>query len=147
LSILNLSDKPFKTDPSRCIAKPLVIKQVSIEPILIIDPYKAALEKNFYFPLCQGEMSEETENLASQENRNDPVTQESLPRLSMDDVERSLDTITDMLHEAEDDDLPVQTQSEPVEQFSSATEASTPSYFKHRFSIYRKGSTPYIISP
>jgi hypothetical protein len=57
-------------------------------------------------------------------------------------IEQSVETITDMLNEVEDDDFPVQTQL--TNTHPPAQQKDKPSYFKHRFSIYRKISTPYL---
>jgi hypothetical protein len=54
----------------------------------------------------------------------------------------SIETITDLLAELEEEELPVQTQPTlPPFQPSSKVQ---PSYFNHRFAIYRKPSTPYV---
>lgn len=46
-----------------------------------------------------------------------------------------------------EDDLPIQTQIlASAETFSPVAEATTSLYFKNRFSIYRKGSTPFLSS-
>jgi hypothetical protein len=59
-----------------------------------------------------------------------------------DKIKQSIETITDMLNEAEDDDLPVQTQLPSAH--PPVLQKDKPTYFKHRFSIYRKISTPYL---
>ncbi len=56
-------------------------------------------------------------------------------------AEDSIETITDLLVELEEEELPVQTQPNlPTFQPSSQVQ---PSYFNHRFAIYRKPSMPY----
>jgi hypothetical protein len=59
-------------------------------------------------------------------------------------IEQSIETIVDMLNEAEGDDLPAQTQ--PDSNAPQTLPEGKPSYFKHRFSMYRKISTPYLAS-
>lgn len=54
----------------------------------------------------------------------------------------SIETITEILAEMEEDKLPVQTQPS-TDSFQPSSQVQ-PSYFNHRFAIYRRGSTPYV---
>jgi hypothetical protein len=57
-------------------------------------------------------------------------------------VESSIETLTDLLENMEEDELPVQSQS--TEQALEQEAQTKPSYYKHRFSNYRKSfSTTY----
>ncbi len=58
--------------------------------------------------------------------------------------EDSINVINDILADMEEDELTVQTQTQPETETFQPASLVQPSYFKHRFAIYRKRSTPYL---
>jgi hypothetical protein len=129
----------FQLYPSNRSAYPSIYQQVVSEPTLIIDQYKATLRTNYYYPLDPSDMTD-----AMVENDEDTQQSQdvSSTQTQAEKIEQSIETITDMLNEVEDDDLPVQMQL--TNTHPPAQQKDKPSYFKHRFSIYRKISTPYL---
>jgi hypothetical protein len=122
---------------------PSVSDQVIANPQVIIDPYELSLAKNYYFPLSSSlpvDEMEETVDLPSQ--REPSLSQKSPTRKPIVTAEDSIETITELLAEMEEDELPAQSQSEE-EPFQPATKVQ-PTYYNHRFAIYRKPSTPYV---
>jgi hypothetical protein len=127
--------------PSKPVS-PYIRQQVVTEPQQILDPYELSLTSNYYFPICPMTPMDEPEELTQEPNDN-PVT--SSPKLQPKvrvTHEDSIDVISDILIDMEADELPVQPQPE-VETFQPASQVQ-PSYYKQRFAIYRKLSTPYV---
>ena len=123
-------------------AFPSVHQQVVTEPQQILDPYELSLTSNYYFPICPMNQMDEPEDLTQESNGN-PVNTSPKPQTKARETqEDSIDVISDILIDMEADELPVQTQPE-VETFQPASQVQ-PSYYKHRFAIYRKRSTPYV---
>ncbi len=123
-------------------AFPSVRQQVVTEPQQILDPYELSLASNYHFPICPMTLTDEPENLTQESNGNPVNTSPKLQPKARVTHEDSIDVISDVLIDMEADELPVQTQPE-VETFQPASQVQ-PSYYKHRFAIYRKRSTPYV---
>jgi hypothetical protein len=126
-------------------AYPSVIDQVIKDPSIILDPYIVSLSSNYYCPLFTTTLPHEMEEL----DNNPPQTQtaskspsSSPSRKKIVTAEDSIETITELLAEMEEDELPVQTQP-TMDTFQPSSQVQ-PSFFNHRFAIYRKGSTPYV---
>jgi hypothetical protein len=125
---------------------PSAHSQIVTNPSKIIDPYKLSLQSNYYYPLLQMTPLPDDDEL-QQEVKDDPKSPSAnspspAKKLAMITVESSIEILTDLLENMEEDDLPV--QSQPTEQALEQEAQTKPSYYKHRFSIYRKSfSTTY----
>jgi hypothetical protein len=128
--------------PPKKTSSPSVLDQVVMKPTTIIDPYVSSLAKNYYFVLSSSLPSKEMEDMTNaQPSVSSPSTRPTAKKTIVM-AEDSIETITDLLAEMEEDELPVQMQTE-VDTFQPATQVQ-PTYFNHRFAIYRKSSTPYV---
>jgi hypothetical protein len=125
--------------------KPSFIDQVISPTSVTIDPYLVALSKNYYFPLSLGtmnsDMEDDTSPSTSPTNPDIPKSPPSTPkRISVED---SIETITDIINDLEEDDPPVQTQSTQSEDIALQQAIQTkPSSYTHRFSIYKRNGIP-----
>jgi hypothetical protein len=126
-------------------SQPSVIAQVTSSHSSTIDPYLSALTKNYYFPIHIEAMTDEMEedNTLSAEHSNRETPTSPKPKPTKITVEDSLETITEIISELEEDDPPVQTQlSQPDElALQQANQIKTSSY-SHRFSIYKRSGIP-----
>jgi hypothetical protein len=132
---------------SKMVALPSIEDQVITDPTAILDPYQLSLTRNYYFLLSsfvqQANMDDPADNtLANSHTSNNPTP--SLLEKTTITAEDSIETITELLAEMEEDELQVQTQ--PMEETFQPASQVQPSYFNHRFAIYRKGSTPYVVN-
>jgi hypothetical protein len=141
LIIKNTETTPFFSQPKKT-SSPSVFVQVVKEPTTIIDPYESSLAKNYYFVLSSSLPSEEMEDITNAQTPASSPSAKLGAKKTTVTAEDSIETITDLLAEMEEDELPVQTQTE-AEEFQPATQVQ-PTYFNHRFAIYRKSSTPYV---
>lgn len=138
------NQKPFLQ--SKKTSKPSFFQQVTSQQSKTIDPYLIALTRNYYFPINLETMSEEMEDdnisFVAQANTETMTSQKS-PTTKAITVEDSLETITDIINELEEDDPPVQTQLTQSNESAvqQAVQLQTSSY-THRFSIYRRNGIP-----
>jgi hypothetical protein len=139
-AISNTFHSPPKT------SKPSYFDQVTSRTSKTIDPYLLALTKNFYYPISTEIMTEEMEDDTAscpEPTTNTPSQSPKKPSPKIVTVEDSIETITDIISEMEDDDPPVQTtptQSEAIAiQQAIQTKASS---YTHRFSIYKRNGIP-----
>lgn len=130
-------------------ALPSVQSQVITNPTTIIDPYLSALHRNYYFPLISTMAEDSIEAMNDGPTNPEASTrqQKSPPRPAKDivTVENSLEVITDVLAEMEGDEPPVSTplsQDQPSVQQQAIQDK--PTYYKHRFSIYRRSNNTNI---
>jgi hypothetical protein len=122
-------------------SSPSVFDQVVTEPTTIIDPYESSLTKNYYFVLSSSLPAKEMEEITNtQTPASSPSSKPSKKPIVT--AEDSIETITDLLAEMEEDELPIQTQTEN-NAFQPAAQVQ-PTYYNHRFAIYRKPYTPYV---
>lgn len=131
-------------------ASPSVFTQIVTQPNKIIDPVLLSLRSNYYFPLSN--MITDDNNVESTDAANttpDPGTSTQTPKSPRRNppitVESSLETLTDLLGEMEEDDPPVQSQT--TQQAIEQEEQAKPSFYKHRFSIYRKATSTAYSAP
>lgn len=126
-------------------AKPSFFSQVTTHTSATIDPYLIALSKNYYFPISTAAMDDNMEDDTSPgtSTRNSESSNTPPPSPKRVTVEDSIETISEIISEYEDDELPVQTQlsqhNQTAIQQSIQTKASS---FTHRFSIYKRNGIP-----
>jgi hypothetical protein len=129
-------------------ALPSVKTQVVTAPNKIIDPYQTALRRNYYHPLLSTMTVETIDDNNIDSAMATPTSREPSPsskEKTIITVESSLETITDVLAEMDEDDPPVGTQlsqEQPTGQQQVIKEK--PTCFKHRFSIYRRSALTNI---
>jgi hypothetical protein len=143
--------KPLLATPSKFLlptnkAFPSISEQVVSDPTAILDPYELSLRRNYYFPISSfntPDTMEAGDNSTINTNNHTSTSPPSSPmKKKIVTAEDSIETITELLAEMEEEELPVQSQpSTPAFQPSSQVQ---PSYFNHRLAIYRKSSTPYV---
>ena len=119
---------------------PSVGQQVITDPKEILNPYEVSLTSNYYFPLADMGTDEDFDEPSISEGAT--VKSPSKHTKTTVITEDSIDVISDILADMEEDELPVQTQPD-TDDFQPASQVQ-PSYFNHRFAIYRKRSTPYL---
>jgi hypothetical protein len=133
------SDKHQFINPvNSCL--PSVSQQVITDPKEILNPYEVSLTSNYYFPLADMGTDEDIDepSISARAPDKSPLK----PTNATVTTEDSIEVISDILADMEEDELLVQTQPE-VDDFQPASQVQ-PSYFNHRFAIYRKRSTPYL---
>lgn len=121
-----------------------VTDQIVHQPTKIINPYLLSLQRNYYHPLDNEPFFMPKVNHQTPENN--PAFKLTESRADNKDlpiktteaitVEHSLDAITDLISEIEADDPPTQPQKELQMELPKQT------LYKHRFSLYKKGSAP-----
>jgi hypothetical protein len=140
-----ITNKPSLSTPTPYLlpkktSSPSFQDQVSADPMAIVDPYKLSLSHNYYYPLSFSIPIIEMENNYDPQTPLAPSQSPKSPtKKPIVTAEDSIETIMDLL---EGDELAAQTQTE-TEAFHPATQVQ-PTYFNHRFAIYRKSSTPYV---
>jgi hypothetical protein len=147
ISILKqLTENPteiYKVPPSNKSSRPSIRSQLVSEPTQILDPYTTSLTQNYYYLISPMNSSDEPEDHTPPPGDN--RTETSSPKLAQktpSNHEDSIDAISDIFVDMEEDELPVQMQPKK-ESFQPASQVQ-PSFFKHRFAIYRKCSMPYL---
>lgn len=127
-------------------SKPSYSNQITSPQSLSIDPYLLALRQNYYYPLnidnMSEEMEEDTNTTMIPTNPAQPSSPKRTPSKCIT-VEDSIETITDIISELEEDDPPVQTQ--PTQQEDTAVQQAIQlqaSSYSHRFSIYKRNGLP-----
>jgi hypothetical protein len=86
--------------------------QVFTDPAAILNPYKALLAKNYYFPLSYPNSSENMEDLneaTSPTQHTSCNSPSSSTKKTFVTAEDSIETITELLLKMEEDELQVQT--------------------------------------
>jgi hypothetical protein len=131
----NVFYHPFKS------FKPSFTDQVTSKCSTAINPYLIALTKNCYHPISVGTMDNKMEEDAAsslESTTKAPAQSPKSPSRKRVTVEESLETITDITSEMEEDDPPIQMSSSQSEnsvlQQAIQTKASS---FTHQFSIYQ----------
>ena len=142
-SLLQPDTQDISYKKPKITTTPSVHSQVVTNPTNFIDPYNSSLQSNYYYPLLQmtpisekNDPIEESNDLLKTPNPPNSSGHKKPPPIT---VESSIETLTDLLENMEEDELPVQSQStqEAIDQVVQAK----PTYYKHRFSIYRKSSS------
>jgi hypothetical protein len=133
------------TNPKK-VAYPSYTDQITSPTSSTIDPYIVSLSKNYYYPLSKTIMNDEMDDETMSQQANPPSEQPKSPsnlRKMSVTVEDSIETITDIINELEEDEPPAQTQSTQSEENAVQQALQLkPSSYTHRFSIYRRNGLP-----
>jgi hypothetical protein len=137
------TSKTFKFPQT--LNKPSFFNQVTSAISKTIDPFLIALQKNFYYPISPDTMNDDMEDdnasYSSSKIAAVPKSPSTSPKRVT--VEDSLDTITDIINELDEDDPPVQTKQCQSEETALQQAIQTkPSSYSHRFSIYKRNGIP-----
>jgi hypothetical protein len=121
---------------------PSAYTQIVTEPKQILDPYLASLSKNYYFPLSTMSQVENVTDTQEGPPRTDITTPSPPKHKPVVTTDSSIEDISEVLNEMESDDPPVESQQEnsPIIQQENQIK---PTYFKHRFAIYKKNIPSY----
>jgi hypothetical protein len=144
--------RPTKYYKPRQSSFPKILDQIIYRPLSIINPYTLALQKNFYYPLSTGEITENedsfhqmiadtaadaAEDTTMQDSKHtgeappSPPPKNKTPEVIT--VENSLEEITEFLKDLEEDEAPAQTQSDQAQSVHVSS-------YRHRFALYRKNA-------
>jgi hypothetical protein len=124
---------------------PSAYTQIVTEPKQILDPYLASLSENYYFPLSTMSQMENMENVSDTQEgspRTTTTTPSPTKHKPVITADNSIEELSKMLNEMESDDPPVESQQETTPVFQQETQTK-PTYFKHRFAIYKKNIPTY----